>query len=184
MSKYFRLWEARDIRQGMSAEDRQALRQFNLDEPAAVSDLFPILTIECERTQPMPDYVRYGPNPIVSDRFRKVCEGFRVIAEFLSINVVFPPRVSAPGSPFWLLHPLELPDCIDYERSDYDTYSARPNSIFRRVRKLEFRDEAIADRDLFKPNRLPALFVSDALRRGLLQADCLVRFASVEGHSL
>lgn len=180
MTKYFRLLQTRDIRQEIGATHRQVLKAFNLDDPVALGDSFPKLSLECERTQPMPDYFRSGPNAIVSDRFRKVCEGFRVPAEFLAINVVFPAGLSAPGNPFWFLHPLELLDCIDYDRSEYETFSERPDSVFRQVTKLEFREEAIANRDFFKPKRFPFLFVSDGLRRGLLQADCLVQFAPLE----
>jgi hypothetical protein len=177
--RYFRVLETQDVRQDIDDAYREAFRAFDLHEPVAVAGRFPVLTLECEPIRPMPDFFRSGPNAIVSERFRKVCAEFQVPAEFLPIHVNHRGQY-APGSPFWFVHLLERLDCIDQERSDFEAWSARPESEFRRLNKLEFRQEAIGNRDLFRPKRYSQLFVSDELRRALLQADCLVRFTALE----
>jgi hypothetical protein len=149
---------------------------FDLDGPAPVAGEFPLLTIECASPDPVPDYLRSGPRPIVSDKFRRACEGFEVPAEFLPVKVLNPSGVGALRSPYWLMHLLERIDCIDYERSEYQAWSERPGSEFRRLAKLVFREEAIGSRDLVKPQRFSQLFVSKRLRTALLRADCLARF--------
>jgi hypothetical protein len=179
MTNYFRLLEVQDIRQDIPDEYLEAFRRFDLHDPAAVSGRFPILTVECENAKPMPDFFRSGPNAVVSERFREVCSEFQVPAEFLPIQINQRGE-RAPGSPFWIVHLLERLDCIDGERSDFEAWSVRPESEFRRLKRLEFREAAIGDRDLFRPKRFSQLFASHRLRHALLRADCLVRFVPLE----
>jgi hypothetical protein len=179
---YFRLVDAVDVHHWFFHRKRgdKDWHAFDLDGSNALAGQFPLLTIECEHAEPVPDYFRSGPRPIVSDKFRQICERCRAPAEFLPIKVLNPSGQETARSPFWLMHLLERIDCIDYERSIYVSWSARPGSEFRRIEKLVLHDEAVGDRDLFKPQRFSQPFVSERLRAALLVGDCVVRFVPLE----
>jgi uncharacterized protein DUF1629 len=152
----------------------------DVDGPKPLTGVFPLLTIECDRKQRMPDLFESGSKAIVSDRFRRVCERFGVAAEFLPIKVVVHGGEPAEGGPYWFLHLLERVDCIDYDASIFEAWSDRAESEFRRVSKLVFREDAIGERALFKPKRYSQLFASQQLRDSLVEADCVVAFTPTE----
>jgi len=118
---------------------------------------------------------------VVSDRFRTLCDGFQVNAEFLPVKIVHRGRVPASDLPYWCLHALEQIDCIDYDASDYDTYGPKEKLVFARFRRLVMRPEVIGDRDFFRPYRHSALFVSQKLRDALQSANLVADFGKLQG---
>src|SRR5262245_5917469 len=150
---------------------------------APLSGRWRVLTIRCLEEQPLPDLFEWSSRSIVSERFRRLCDGFRVNAEFLPMNVLRPDGKPASDQPCWFLHPLERIDCIDYDASVYEIYGTKDDFTVRRFSRLVMRPEAIGDRDLFRPDRYPALYVSEKLRDAILRAKLSVGFRELEGQA-
>src|SRR5262245_17033272 len=72
----------------------------DVDGPQPLAGVLPLLTLECDRKQRMPDLFESGSKAIVSDRFRQICDPFGVAAEFLPINVILPDGEPAKGTPY------------------------------------------------------------------------------------
>lgn len=121
---------------------------------------FPLLTIRMNRREAVPDFFHSGTKPIVSMQFKNLAEHFKVCAEFLPVKVLNHRGESVRAEPFWFMHMLEDIDCIDFEKTDYETVSDRPNSLLRRIRNLCFRTEAIEPRSIFRPRRYLQIFVT------------------------
>src|SRR5215510_6106510 len=151
----------------------------------ALAGRFPVLTIQCLEKQSLPDLFDSGSKTVVSDRFRSLCDGFRVNSEFLPVNIVRPDGAPASEIPYWFLHPLERIDCIDYDASIYDTYGDKKGDrwVIGRIKRLVMRPEVIGDRDLFRPKRNPSLYVSQKLRDAIERAGLVVGFAQLEGQT-
>ena len=162
------------------AEGDRDWEAFDIDGPHPLAAVFPLLTIECHRKQQMADLFKSGSKAIVSERFRRACEPFRVTAEFLPIKVIVPSGEPANGGPYWFVHLLERIDCIDYNASVFEAWSERADSELRRISKLVFREDAIGERALFKPKRYSQLFASQQLHDSLLKAGCLVSFTPTD----
>src|SRR5262245_11368243 len=142
-----------------------------------------VLTIKCLEMQPLPDLFKAGSKTIVSERFRRRCGGFRVNAEFLPVNALRPDGDPASDQPYWCLHPLERIDCIDYNASIYDIYGSKEDFVVARFSRLVMRPEVIGLRDLFRPDRHSALYVSRRLRDAILEAGLSVGFRELEGQA-
>src|SRR5262245_6650949 len=148
----------------------------------ALAGRFPVLTIQCLEKQSLPDFFNSGSKTVVSDRFRSLCDGFRVNAEFLPVNIVRPDGAPASDLPYWFLHPLERIDCIDQDASVYDIYGEKKDRfVFAGFKRLVMRPEVIGDRDLFRPQRYPFLYVSQKLRDAIERAGLVVDFDDLEG---
>src|SRR5262245_24836536 len=163
--------------------DRIDLSKLNKDVfgAAPLSGRWRVLTIRCLWEQPLPDLFEFSSRAIVSERFRRLCDGFRVNAEFLPMNVLRPDGAPASDQPYWFLHPLERIDCIDYGESVYEIYGTKDDFTVRRFSRLVMRPEAIGERDLFRPDRYSALYVSQKLRDAILEARLVVGLYQLEG---
>jgi hypothetical protein len=146
---------------------------------APLAGWWPLLTVSC--VPPLGDLFEFTSMKAVSERFRRLCDGFQVNAEFLPVNVERRNGAPASNLPYWILHPLERIDCIDYAASDYDIYGTKDNFSVARFRRLVMRPEVIGDRDLFRPDRYTALYVSQKLRDAILGARLTVGFRQLEG---
>jgi len=105
-------------------------------DTAPLAGGWPMMTLQCEcAEQRLPDLFRLGSKTVVSDRFRGLCDGFQVNAEFLPVNVVRPNGAPASDLPYWFLHVLERIDCIDYAASDYDIRGDKDNFGVARFRR-------------------------------------------------
>lgn len=151
-------------------------------ETAPLAGWWPGLTFQCERRPS--DLFAFGPRWFVSDRFRRLCDGFQVNAEFLPVDIVRPNGAPASDVPYWYLHVLDRIDCVDYAASDYDNIYGDKHDFHirtRGLRRLVMRPEAIGNRDLFKADRLSGLYVSQKLRDASLGAGLKVPFGQLPG---
>jgi hypothetical protein len=148
-------------------------------EPLAAR--WPQLTIQLREEFELPDYFASGTKPILSKRLRALCEEqFRVNAEFLPLKIVGSDGKMKSES-FSVLHPLERIDCIDYEASQFDRYGDDEDFTIARFRSLVFRPQVIGDRALFRPQRYPAMYVSNEFREAVLAGHLVVKFYPLEG---
>ena len=129
-----------------------------------LQEIFPVLTIRMNRREVIPDFFHSGCKPIVSAKFRNLAEHFQVAAEFLPVTVLDYRGNPAHGEPYWFMHMIEDIDCIDFERTEYETISERPNSLLRRVRNLSLKADAIEPRRIFRPRRYLQIFVTTPVR--------------------
>ena len=64
---------------------------------------------------------------------------------------------------YWLLNIVGLRDCMDYDKSDYTTYSH--NGFINEIKKLIVREEMIEEFDIFKLKDKPVnIFVTESLK--------------------
>lgn len=172
MSRYFKLSPDKKIycytyhkKIGDSDWDK-----IQIDGPNPLKDTYPHLTLRAYKNQPIPDYFRVGPRPIVSDRFRQFLEEFGVGAEFIPIRVVNNEEQPAPNGPYWFMHVLDTPACIDYEQSEVKRITEDPTSVINWINKLVFKEEEIKGRHLFRAHSTVLLFVSDDLKTAIAAA--------------
>jgi len=113
---------------------------------------------------------------VVSERFRRLCEGFNTQLEFLPVKIERQPGIAPSTEPFWLIHPLDHVDCIDYENSVFVKYGAGDDFGIGLVDKLVFRPEAIGDRAIFRPLHDALVYCSRAFRDAVEKAKLKVAF--------
>jgi len=139
------------------------------------------VTIQLEfELDELPDLFRSGSKYVISPKLRRLCERFHTKSEYL------PVKIAQPSGNLWpeqyaVMHPLEVIDCIDFEKSDFDRYGSGDNFIVARFRRLVLRPEKIAGRAVFRPQRYSPIFASEAFRQAVLRARLAVDFYAPEG---
>ena len=139
------------------------------------------VTIQLEfELDELPDLFRSGSKYLISPKLRRLCERFHTKSEYL------PVKIAQPSGNLWpeqyaVMHPLEVIDCIDFEKSDFDRYGSGDNFIVARFRRLVLRPEKIAGRAVFRPQRYSPIFASEAFRQAVLRARLAVDFYAPEG---
>jgi hypothetical protein len=172
VSRYFDLYPEKKIycytyHQKLGDSDWEKIR---VDGPDPLRDTYPHLTLRSYKNQPIPDFFKVGPRPIVSDRFRRLLEKSRVGAEFIPIKVVNNEEQPVSNGPYWFMHVLDTPLCIDYEQSEVKRITDSPTSLINWINKLVFKEEAIQGRHLFRPESTVLLFVSGDLKKAITTA--------------
>jgi hypothetical protein len=125
----------------------------------------------------LPDYFDAGMlGDVVSERFRKLCDGFNTQLEFLPVKIERQPGIAPPTEPFWLIHPLDHVDCIDYEESEFERVGSGEDFGICMIDKLVLRPEAIGDRAIFRPAHTGRIFCSRAFRDAVEKAKLKVAF--------
>lgn len=143
--------------------------RINVWSVVSLLDTYPCLTLQAYKNQPIPDYFKVGPRPIVSDRLRQIFEDFHVAAEFIPIKVVDNDGKPVLDGPYWFLHMLEEVQCIDVANSIIERFDEDTKSPLKRIDKLVFIDAAIESRHLFRPEGMVLLFVSEELKSAILK---------------
>lgn len=150
-------------------------------ETRSIQDEYVPITIRAGRSSKVyPDFLSFGSLNFVSDRFRSfLSELGGAPAEFLPVNVLAKTGKPVGLNPYWHVHFLERPICIDYEKSDIDFWKSG-GQIARRIRHLAIDPEKAHGRPIFMPLGLAMVFVSTGTAAQLRSANLNVHLTPVE----
>lgn len=139
------------------------------------------LTIRAGRTTKyFPDFISYGMLKLVSERLRKIAfDRGNLNAEFLPITVLAKGGKPAAHNPYWYVHFLDKPTCIDYEKSDVEFWGVR-SQLIRRIKRLVLDPGKIENRPLFMPYGLSMIFVPQAFADQIRSANLHIHLTPIE----
>jgi uncharacterized protein DUF1629 len=150
-------------------------------ETRSIKGEYKPLTLRFQRSaSAYDDFVSYGSLNFVSDRLRNLASGSGdVNAEFLPVTTLAKNRNPIDLNPYWCVHFLETPTCIDYENSDIELWSTR-SQLIKTIRRLKLDATKVGARSLFAPLGLGMIFVCAALAEQIRTAKLRVGLTPLE----
>jgi hypothetical protein len=147
---------------------------------ASISSGYKPLVITAGRTvaEP-PDFVHHDVLPLVSDRCRRILEshgGYR--GEFHLASLILQDGSSARTNPYWYFRLFDRVDAINNDESEIEFFpgTRRPKRVWR----LQLTESALHGHEVFRLEKIEAIFVSQELRAAMQAAGLHIHFSAAE----
>jgi len=141
---------------------------------------FPVLDMEYEDEEPLPDYFQVGPFGVVSQKIKTLVEMANASAEFFAVRMFRKKR--RLNKAFFFMHPTQELDCLDRQRSKVIMKGA----YITRIKRLVLDESVAGTSPLFRLAKSVdvILLTSDELAQSIIDAGASgVSFVAPETYS-